>query len=412
MKKIRPQRVLVLYIPGLDLRYFSPTDTPFLAQAFDNYSWAKIATQPSPEQLSTVITGMNPHEHGIFQLRLVAPSTALRKRRQLFEKLPDFLTTTYQCVRHQICRDCDVPTIPPARRKYFEMRRLKFHGRRNTDDLLAQLGDVPSIANHLGTDRFAYNFSDRLADFDVIVDRAAKSDRQFEFVHLHAVDMMGHWVLDTPEKRSVVYKRADEVVEKISDNCRRAGIAMFAVTDHGQERVTATINVRRKVQELDLDPSEFDYYLQPITARFWFHSKRARDLITTLFENLPNGTALRFWELKQFDIDFSGASYGELFFIADPGFLFFPHDFHHPLVNLVFGLKDWQQRSRLLNPRHTAYHGYLPHHDSEKGWIVSLNDQFSLQEEEIKLVDIMPSMLHVIGHEKPGFMTGRNQIES
>ena len=412
MKKAKHQKVLILYIPGLDLRYLSPRDTPFLSQAFSDHSWAKISTQPSPEQLSTVITGMNPHDHGIFQLRLVAPSMPSRKRQKLFERFPDFFTTTYQCVRHQFCRDCDVPTIPPARRKHFEMHRLKFHGRRNTDDLLAQLGEVPSVASHLGTDLFSYSFTDRLADFDSVVDRAARGDRQLEFLHLHAVDMMGHWVLNTPEKRSAVYRRADEVVGKISDKCRRAGIVMFAVTDHGQERVTATIDVRRLVQELDLDASEFDYYLQPITARFWFHSKRSRELITALFENLPNGTALRFWELQQFDIEFSGASYGELFFIADPGFLFFPHDFHHPLVNLVFGVKDWQQRSRLLNPRHIAYHGYLPHHDSEKGWIVSLDDQYSLREEEIKLIDIMPSMLDVIGHEKPDFMTGRNQIES
>ena len=404
------QKIFILYIPGMDLRYLSPRDTPFLSQAFQQHSWATIETQPSPEQLSTVITGMNPHDHGVFQMKLLEPAELARKGSRLWEKAPDLLTTTYQCVRHQFCRDCDVPTIPPARRKSFEMHRLKFHGRRTTADLLQQLGDADSIASYLGPGRFEYSFTDRLADFDTVPDRAATGDRQLEFLQLHALDMMGHWVLKTPEKRAAVYKRADKVIGIMSEKCRQRGIAMFAVSDHGQEPVTATIDVRRQVRELDIDPAEFGYYLQPITARFWFHTESARQRITTLFDGMPNGTALRFWELEKFDIKFPTASYGELFFIADPGFLFFPHDFHHPLVNLVFGLKDSQQRSRVFNPLHTAYHGYLPHHDSEKGWIVSLTEDYALRSRQMKLVDLMPSMLHVMGEKQPGFMSGQNQI--
>ena len=402
--------ILLLYIPGMDLRNLSESVTPFLSQALQDYSWAEIRTQPSPEQLSTVLTGMNPHDHGIWQMKLVRSAVANQRSRTIWERLPDLLTTTYQCARHQIFHDCDVPTLPPARRKSFEMRRLKLHGRRDTDEVLKQLGDVPSIVTHLGKQQCEYTFTDRLGDFDTAANRVAKGNVKLEFVHMHAVDMMGHWVLDTPQKLRSVYRRADDLIEVIADKCQRNGITMFAATDHGQERVTADIDLRRKISELDLDPVEFSYYLQPITARFWFHTARARQKIMDLLTATGHGTLITFLELEQFDIKFSQPSYGEVYFLADPGYLFFPHDFHHPLVNLVFGLKDSQQRRRLVSPRHTAYHGYLPHYESEKGWIVCLNQKFQFQKKEIKLIDLMPSMLSLLGEAQPQFMTGRNQI--
>lgn len=410
MSNTLSKKIFVLYIPGMDLRNLSAGNTPFLHQAFRDYSWSRIETLPSPEQLSTVLTGMYPHDHGIWQMKLLGNAGAARNGRAYLEKLPDFLTTTFQCVRHQLCRNCDVPTLPPARRREFEMHRLKFHGRRHTRDLLRQLGDVPSVVSHLGTRDCKYSFSDRLEDFDTAVNNSANGEPRLEIAHLHALDMMGHWVLDTPEKLGAVYRHADAAVQALADKCRSRGITMFAVTDHGQEHITGTINIRRKLRELDLDTAEYSYYLQPITARFWFHTERAREKITELLGKTAHGTALCFGDLRQFGIDFRLPDYGEVYFIADPGYLFFPHDFHHPLVNLVFGLKDRQQRRRLRDPRHLAYHGYLPHHESEKGWIVGFDERLHFQEQAIKLVDIMPSLLSVLGEQKPGFMTGRNRL--
>ena len=404
-------RLVLLLIPGLDLRNLSAESTPFLHQAFRDFSWAKIETQPSPEQVSTLVTGMNPHDHGIWQMKRLEGVASAREATALFERFPDLLTTTWQCIRHQLRRDCDVPTLPPRRRKAFEMHRLKFHGRRNTRDLLNQLGAVPSVVSHLGTDRCAYAFTDRLDDFERVADRAALGEVPLEILQMHAVDMMGHWVLDTPEKRAAVYRRADALVERLAEQCSRRGIDLLALTDHGQEPVVASLDLAAKIEALDLDPSEFSYYLQPITARFWTRTERARERLTGLLEATPHGTLLSFADLGAFDIHFADASYGELYFIADPGHLFFPHDFHHPLVNLVFGLKDPQQRSRIHSPRHIAYHGYLPHHESERGWIVALNRRLQFTEPVIKLVDVMPSALSALGEAQPPFMTGRSKLE-
>jgi len=110
-------------------------------------------------------------------------------------------------------------------------------------------------------------------------------------------------------------------------------------------------------------------------------------------------------------VEFSDDQFGEIYFIADPGSLFFPHDFHHPLVNWVFGLKDWQQRNRLSNPRHVAYHGYLPQHECERGFMAVLDDGCRPDSTRINLVDIAPSVLGLMGREPPDWMDGRPRFQ-
>ena len=98
--------------------------------------------------------------------------------------------------------------------------------------------------------------------------------------------------------------------------------------------------------------------------------------------------------------------YGELFFMADPGYIIFPHDFYHPIVNSYFGLKDWQQRPRTWNPRHHAYHGYPEVFDGEKGFMTVLDHRYTTQGREGDLIDIAPSLLGLLGYPKPESMSG------
>ena len=101
-----------------------------------------------------------------------------------------------------------------------------------------------------------------------------------------------------------------------------------------------------------------------------------------------------------------------MYFIPEPGYLLFPHDFYHPLVNLVFGVKDPQQRNRILNPKHVAYHGYLPHHESEKGLMLMTDNISKLNQAEINAADVAPTLLNMLGQPKPDFMTGISRLEA
>jgi len=86
--------------------------------------------------------------------------------------------------------------------------------------------------------------------------------------------------------------------------------------------------------------------------------------------------------MRQYTIEFDDDRYGEFYFIADPSYISFPNDYHHPLGNLYLGLTDWQQRSRLRRPKYRDYHGCLPHHESERGFMVLLDERYRTAERD------------------------------
>lgn len=106
------------------------------------------------------------------------------------------------------------------------------------------------------------------------------------------------------------------------------------------------------------------------------------------------------------------ASYGEIFAYLDPGHIFFPHDFHHPLANLWLGLTDSIQRSRLRDPRHRGNHGHLPHFEAEKSFAILLDDVFEGESGPATILDVAPSILGLLGQEPPPTMKGRPLFRS
>jgi hypothetical protein len=402
-------QVLVCLIPGLDLRNLGPDRTPYISSLLAERPWAKLRTLPSPEHLSTIVTGQYPHHHEIWQARVAGPPARSIADRAV-DLLPDFLTITGQAVLHQCFGCCDVPTIPPRRRRAFDFKRLKFRGRAGGGGLSHQVGQVQTVRDVLGPDRFRYRFTDRLHDRSALTTIPSEPGSGVDFVQFHALDMLGHWEIDTPEKFDRYYGSVDSFVRSMHEACERSRVPMVLMSDHGQERVSSVIDIAREIRRLDLGQDEFAYYLQPVMARFWCFTERARIAIKQMLGGIANGSTLSYQEMHELDVRFENSDFGELYFIPEPGFLLFPHDFHHPLVNFVFGLKDAQQRARLSNPRHIAYHGYLPHHPSETGFMTILGGHLRPAVEWLHLVDVMPSVLSMIGVEPPAWMDGRPSL--
>ncbi len=404
------QRLFLCYVPGLDRRRVDREHAPWIANQLAACPTARLSSVPSVELCSTIMTGAWPHEHGIWQAALCnqRPSRSLRQR--FTDCLPDLVTTTGQCFIHQLTHSCDIPTLPPRRRREFELRRLKFRGRADTADLMAALGDHESLFRTLGSERATYQFTDRLRDRDSVLATACSGSQRLEVVQFHALDMMGHWYLKTDDEYRHFYGLIDDFVRRLYEKCRANGVTMVLLSDHGQERVTNTIDVRRCLRELDLPPDEYSYFVQAVSARFWFHTDRARQAIHDLVAGLPNGSGLTYRDFYEYGVRFPDAEYGELYFVPEPGTILFPDDFYHPLVNLFFGMKNWQERPRIRNRMHISSHGYLPQNDCEKGFMVVLDDRYSVTAPGMHLIDVAPSLLAMLGVEQPAAMTGANRF--
>jgi hypothetical protein len=151
---------------------------------------------------------------------------------------------------------------------------------------------------------------------------------------------------------------------------------------------------------------EYTYYIEAPKARFWFHSDRARETILEKLSSIQNSTLLSYRDLHKYNVRFEEESFGEYYLIAEPGYIYFPNDFYHPLANIFLGVTDRQQRSRLSSPQYRGYHGYLPHNESEKGFMILLDDCYKASKKAVKIIDVAPTVLRLLGYEKPDYMIG------
>jgi len=74
------QGLLVCYISGLDLRRIDSETTPFLAETLSSHPWTAYRNLPSNELFPTLVTGVDPTEHGVWGVQIQAGVETNRTR--------------------------------------------------------------------------------------------------------------------------------------------------------------------------------------------------------------------------------------------------------------------------------------------------------------------------------------------
>lgn len=400
--------LFVCYIPGLDARRIDQETTPYLSGLRERHQVAGIRTLPSTELVPTLLTGTWPHQNRVWQVSLRAEFRDRRSRSAL-DWIPDLVVTTAQCVHHFIDRTYDLAAIPARRLRRFDQHRFKYTRRAQSDDELASFADYPTVFGLLGA-QAKYLF---VKDFEALPDLARRlptGQRQLEFLEMYALDLLQHWHLDNARAMADALARTDAFIRDLHVSCRRRGVRLMLLVDHGQERVVGTIPLVQALRRSGIPESEFSYFVELAAARLWFHTDRARRTLTDALRALPH-TTLRTWqEMHEYHVCFDDDSFGELYAFADAGRVFFPHDFYQPIGNTFLGLVDWHQRQRILNPVHRGNHGYLPHHPSERGWLLVDDDDLHFRNPDVELIDVAPTMLSLVGVLQPEYMQGTSLI--
>lgn len=395
--------LFVAYVPGLDARRVDGERTPFLHDLRAQFPPVALRTLPSTELLPTLLTGVAPHEHGIWQVRLRPDAWTQRPR--AIDRLPEIVGTTLQCLRQLTDHGYDLAAVPPRRRRQFELLRFKYTRRERDGRVMETIGASPSLFGLLG-ERGRYRFTRSFAALEPL-GRALPTGRfDLEFLEMYALDLFQHWHMDRPAALDDAYRRTDAFLRAVHDGARTRGVRLMILVDHGQEPVVGAIPLRRAVGAAAVPADEYTMFIEAAMARFWFRTDRARERITDALARLPHARRLDWRELAAYGIAFPDPSHGDLYVSADPGWVFFPHDFYQPLANLFLGLADRHQRPRLLRPRHRGNHGYLPEHPSERGWIVLADQAWHPSREEMTLLDFAPTVLALLGRAPLPAMRG------
>jgi hypothetical protein len=278
-------KLMVFFETGLDLRRFDPINTPYLEGLIRKYPWTKISTLPEVDLIPSLYTGMYPHEHEMWQVRLKSDPGIHDKA--LFEYLPDIVTTTLQCLTHMVTGSFDLAAIPPWRRKRFEILKSRY----NKKDLknFLKLNGHYTFLGLVGEENCRYVFNSRLDHLDDILSLLFHNSKRLEMAQSHAIDTLQHWNLDDNEKINSIYKKFDDFIRNLHSLCIKNGATLLILSDHGQQVVKGTFNLTEKIEELGIKNHEITYYIEAYKVRFWFHTDTAREG-TTIYINIMSGS--------------------------------------------------------------------------------------------------------------------------
>ena len=324
------------------------------------------------------------------------------------DSLPDVLTTTFQCFRHFIDNSFDLSGIPPRRRRHLKLTRTKYKRRNKQPEALYEIGGISTVLGLAGKDRARYSFSCSTDPVKTVLPDLCTDGLLLEILELYSLDRHQQWNLDSPAETARFYSVIDDFIEKLHNKCKQKNVSLMILTDHGHERIVDSVDISAMMKEAGLTETDISYFIEVSNARFWPHTDRARKLITECLSSIDNGKLIRYDEMSTYNVPLTDDRYGELFFYLDPGYIFFPHDFHNPLARLFLGLTDPMQRSRLRDPCHKGNHGHLHHFDAERSFMLLADKGLELVSAQADILDVAPSMLHLIGIDPPSTMTGRS----
>lgn len=403
--------LVICYISGLDIRRIDSSTTKYLAAQFEQSPWRSYVNLPSNELFPTLVTGVNPTEHGVWGVQITEDlPEALAPR--LSDRIPDTLTTSIQCGLHFIANNYDLAAIPPRRRRRFKITRTKYKRRNKRPEALYTIGSIPTVLGIVGSDKAEYVFSSHADPTRSLLKSMCRSDKLLEVLELYSLDRYQQWNLHDENRVNQAYTQVDRFLELLMEKCKRVGKSLMILTDHGHQTISRSIDLREHIGPLKLSDTDYTQFVEVSSARFWFHSDRARNEIRAALQDIHELELVPFEQMGQHGIPLKDSSYGELHCFLPPGSIFFPHDFYQPLANLYFGLTDKVQRSRLTDPRHRGNHGHLPHHDAEKSFVLVADSEFrSRDNESANILDIAPSILSLLDLPIPEYMPGRSLFE-
>lgn len=405
------QKLLIVDLVGFDRRRITPDVAPFIHGLFEKYPAQRMDGQPTTEVWPSLVCGANPgaNGHTLWHASLREKPINPWWARPL-NWMPDGLVAALQLVPHFFKgHGFDMPAIPHWRRRFMEFHRLKYYVRSLNPEKYNVVGGAKTMFEPLGDDAI----HEVIAKYEHLDAAAEKypTDHKLQFLELHCFDLTSHWYLDKPEMMKGFSLQIDRTVEKLSANCQERGVTLALLLEHGQEPVPQKnhINLKKIVADTGVPRSDFTYYSGVAVARFWFRTPEAREKIVAALKQVPDSETLTYEELNERLEMTLTPEFGEVYIARDPGYLFHPHDYFHPLANIFVGLKSKEMRQRMFDPYHRGYHGYLPGpgRASEDAWSLVADERFEPTADTARLMDFAPSMLKLIGHDTPAFMEGQ-----
>jgi predicted AlkP superfamily pyrophosphatase or phosphodiesterase len=284
--------------------------------------------------IPSILTGLMPREHRHWSFFYYSPATSPFKPLRLLGYLPSALVDRGR-VRNLIST---LIKRLYSYTGYFQLYNIPFEHVDKFDyceksDLFVPGGmnRGENIFDYLSRARVPYHVSDwrdsEENNLEAVKADLRKGEIRFALLYMASMDALLHEVgKESPqvdEKLAWYEARLREVLRVAGE--RYEEVRLFVCSDHGMATVHTHVDLMSKVEALGLEfGGDYTATYDSTMGRFWFHNPTARERITALLEQVPEGRILPEEELAALGCDFEGHQYGELIFLMDAGVLIVP----------------------------------------------------------------------------------------
>jgi len=311
--------------------------------------------------IPSILTGLMPREHRHWSFFYYAPATSPFKPLRLLGWLPRSLVDRGR-VRNLISKLVkrwyrytgyfqlyNIPFAYIDRFDYCEKRDLFVPGGMNRG---------ANIFDHLRSAGVPYHVSNwrepEARNLEALKADLEKGEIAFALLYMAAMDALLHEVgkesAQVDRKLAWYEAQLEEVLRTAAEHY--AQVRLFVCSDHGMATVHGQVDLMSKVAALGLVfGRDYTATYDSTMGRFWFHNAVARERISALLEQVPEGRVLPQRELEELGCDFEGNQFGELIFLMDAGVLIVPS---HMGVKPITGM-----------------HGYHPDHPDSDASLLS-----------------------------------------
>lgn len=283
----------------------------------------------------TILTGVMPREHGHFSFFYYDPAHSPFGFCRWLGLLPRAITRRGR-VRRVISR---LVGKLYGYTGYFQLYNMPFNllpyfnysEKRDIYQPGGINGGQPTIFDLLRAEQIPFHLSnwrcsetENLAALEHAIDAG---EITFAYLYMAAMDAILH--RDGTDASTVSEKIAwyAERVTALRDRAQRQydEVRLHVFSDHGMTDVTSDVEVMAPINRLGLRFGvDYAAVYDSTMARFWFLNEAARGKIVDTLATIPAGHLLNDAELAAWGCTFPDRTYGDAFFLLDPGALLCP----------------------------------------------------------------------------------------
>lgn len=392
------KKLIGIFIDALRPDFISKEHTPFIYNLTKNNYYNELETilGYSDSIDASIFTGTYPDRHGYWMKYQYNPANSPFKNLKIIKPLStiDYIPsnfiksginfTLYNTLYRKISKDLGYDGLASYNIPYKLLENFDITLKKSQFDL-GVFNPIMTLFDVLESNGKTHYYSHGIKQ-DTF-ERIKQSD--MGIIYLSDIDFYAHIF----GLQSAIFYRAlhklDNKVQRIYETCKTsepyANIILFA--DHGMADVHKILTFK----ELRKHPGfgkRFLYALDGTMVRFWYFDDSIQSIIHDYFSDLPYGHFLTNDEQKTLRIKFSHNRYGDDIYLLKQGFSIFPN------------YMSWN------TPK--AMHAYHPSYNEQKGAVILSGDKFNMSgnKSPVKLADIMPTILDVLGIDIPETVEG------